>query len=276
VSDSDSAQMITLAIDIGSTRTRVAAVDIDGLRCFNRYDSDNNDFDTAFGANIKKITDAYRQIRRVNITSCVKNLAAKAKDICINNNERRFDTVELIHPHDGLPVAFKYENPNTLGTDRICNSLACAALFKDKNCIIIDVGTAITVDYLRDRKIFEGGAILPGYDMQFRALHTGTDALPLINTNNLNGINRINGINPTISLPSTSTANCIKAGVLYGTAGAVDRCIDECLCVNGNDSDGNNVLIIATGGGWESIRPLIKHKVTTIPDLTLIGAGIYR
>jgi len=263
---SDSVPAITLSIDIGSTRTHIAAVDVNMLRCVDRIDSDNNDFDTAFAANIKKIADAHPQINTANITSCVKNLAVKAKDICINykHGERRFDAVELIHPHNGLPVAFKYENPNTLGTDRICDALACAALFKDKSCVIIDAGTAITVDYLRDGKIFEGGAILPGYAMQFGALHTKTDALPLIDTDNLN----------SISIPSTSTVNCIKSGVLYGTAGAVDRCIEECLHVNGNDGD--NVSIIATGGSWEPIRQLIKHNVTTIPDLTLIGGGIYR
>jgi len=253
---SDSAPAITLSIDIGSTRTHVAAVDVNMLRCVERIDSANDDFDTVFAANIKNIADAYPQINTVNITSCVKSLAAKAKDICTNN----FDTVELIHPHDGLPVAFKYENPNTLGTDRICDALACAALFKGKSCVIIDAGTAITVDYLREGKVFDGGAILPGYAMQFGALHTQTDALPLIDTDNLNAV----------KLPSKSTADCIKAGVIYGTAGAVDRCIAECLLVNGDD-----VSIIATGGGWQPIRQLIKRKVTTIPDLTLIGAGIF-
>jgi len=265
---SDSVPAITLSIDIGSTRTHIAAVDVDMLRCVDRVDFYNYDFDTAFAANIKNIADAYPQINTANITSCVKSLATKAKDICTNykQGERRFDAVELIHPHNGLPVTFKYENPNTLGTDRICDALACAALFKGKSCVIIDAGTAITVDYLRDGKVFEGGAILPGYTMQFGALHTKTDALPLIDTDNLN----------SISIPSTSTANCIKAGVLYGTAGAVDRCIEECLSVNGNDINRNNVSIIATGGSWEPIRQLIKHNVTTIPDLTLIGGGIYR
>ncbi|MDR2692950.1 MAG: type III pantothenate kinase [Chitinispirillales bacterium] len=267
---SDSAPVITLSVDIGSTRTRVAAVDVNKLQCVDRIDSDNNNFDCAFVANIEKIAGAYPQIRRVNITSCVRNIAAKAKDICIdlsvNSGEKRFDTVELICSHTKLPVVFKYDDPNTLGADRVCNALACAALFKGKSCIIIDAGTAITVDCLPDGKVFEGGAILPGCAMQFWALHAKTDALPLFDI-------ETDIDTPGHTLPSVSTAECIASGVLYGTAGAVDRCVDECLRIcNGN----NNVSIIATGGGWGLIEPLVKHEITVIPNLTLTGAGIYR
>jgi type III pantothenate kinase len=264
---SDPISAITLAIDIGSTRTHVAAVDVDNLQCIERIDSDNEDFDDVFVGRIKKIADAYPQIRRANITSCVKSLAAKAKDICTglsaDSGEKRFDAVELIRPHKKLPVVFEYEDPNTLGTDRICDALACAALLRGKSCIIIDVGTAVTVDYLRNGRIFEGMAILSGYSMQLDALHTQTDALPRIDISSLGGA-------AEVSLPSKSTEDCIKAGILYGMAGALDRCIGVCKRNWGKG------IIIATGGGWEPIKPLIKHKVATVPDLTLIGAGIYR
>ena len=264
---SDPTSAITLAIDIGSTRTHIAAVDVDNLQCVDRTDSYNDDFDDVFAERIKKIAAAHPQIRRANITSCVKSLAAKAKEICAglstDNGGKRFDAVELVRPHNGLPVIFKYEDPATLGTDRICDALACAAMCRGKSCIIIDVGTAVTVDYLRNGKIFEGMAILSGYSMQLDALHKNTDSLPRIDISSLGG-------EPNISLPSKSTEDCIKAGILYGMAGALDRCIGVCKRNWGKG------VIVATGGGWEPIKPLIKHKTITLPDLTLIGAGIYR
>jgi len=263
----DPAPAVTLAIDIGSTRTHIAAVDTDNLQCLDRADSYNDDFDDVFAERVKKIAVAYPQIRRANITSCVKSLAAKAKDICSGLSDgdggKRFDTVEFVRPHGKLPVVFKYEDPATLGTDRICDALACAAMCRGKSCIIIDVGTAVTVDYLRNGKIFEGMAILSGYSMQLDALHKNTDSLPRIDISSL-------GNEPAVSLPSKSTEDCIKAGIIYGMAGALDRCIGVCKRNWGKG------VIAATGGGWEPIKPLIKHKTITIPDLTLIGAGIYR
>jgi type III pantothenate kinase len=276
---SDSTPTITLSIDIGSTRTHMAAVDVNELECLYRIDSYNDDFDDVFVTNVKKIADTYPQINRVNVTSCVRSLAIKAMEICdglcidpridsridsfVKNGQKRFETVEFVHTHKRLPVAFDYEEPGTLGTDRICDALACAALFKGKNCIIIDVGTAVTVDYLRNGKIFEGVAILSGYSMQLDALHTRTDSLPRIDIGNLGG-------GADISLPSKSTEDCIKTGILLGMAGALDRCISTCKRNWGKG------IIIATGGGWEPIKRSIKHKTITIPDLTLIGAGIYR
>ncbi|GBU20908.1 pantothenate kinase [Fibrobacteres bacterium R8-0-B4] len=269
----DPASAITLAIDIGSTRTHIAAVDTVNLKCIDRIDSLNVDFDDEFAANVKKIAAAHPQIRRANVSSCVRSLAAKALDICadlradpsIDGGDKLFETVDFTRPHPGLPVAFDYEEPGTLGTDRICDALACAAMCRGKTCIIIDVGTAVTVDYLLRGEIFAGIAILSGYSMLSEALHEKTDSLPLID---FGGDDYKAAV--SVSLPSRSTEECIKAGIVYGMAGAIDRCVSSCRRKFGKG------VIVGTGGGWEPIRPMIKHKTITIPDLTLIGAGIYR
>jgi pantothenate kinase type III len=265
---------MVLSVDIGSSRTHVAAVDVDTLRCIDRYDSDNREFDAGFGAAVKNILSLHPQICAANISSCVRNLAVKAKDICGNELEtgqaRDGDAnagrgAESVRPHGGLPVSFKYKNPGALGTDRVCNALACAALFKGRSCVIIDAGTAITVDCLRDGKIFEGGAILAGCGIQLRALHDMTDSLPLIDIGETDGIN----------IHGSDTADCIKAGVLYGTAGAVGRCVAECLRYLGGSGD---VSIVATGGGWgvvEAVGIGNNEAILHVPDLTLIGGGIY-
>ena len=286
---------VILSIDIGSTRTHVAAVDIAELSCAGRIDFDNADFDNQFIPAVKKILSTNPRIRKANISSCVKALAGNAKNYLVRDN--LFDDIALVRADNNQSIKFNYDNPEKLGTDRVCNALACAAMFKNRNCVIIDSGTAITIDYLHAGKAFEGGAILPGCTTQVNALHNQTDALPRVNLYH-------SGIDPTvdryeinnnvvvnddlsITLPSKSTENCIKSGILYGIAGAVERCIAEYYkiisnnngndCGNGNNDSGKNDLIIAaTGGGWNLISPLVSYNITTIPNLTLIGTALYR
>jgi pantothenate kinase type III len=116
--------------------------------------------------------------------------------------------------------------------------------------------------------------ILPGLTTQFESLHDKTDALPLVSVEKFK----------ELSLPSKSTEECINAGVLYGTAGAVASCVNRLLSNNDNDDEiatcvnqllRDDTIITATGGDWETIKPFITYDVTTISDLTLIGAAIY-
>jgi len=247
-----------LSIDTGSTRTHIAVVDIDALSCLRRIDFCNTEFENSFASVVKDIVSIPSPsiIRKANITSCVKRLAARAKEICAGMNI--FSEINIVEAHKSL-LSIGYDEPRALGTDRICGALACAALFEGKTCVIIDVGTAITIDCLRGGRTLECGMILPGAALQFEALHSGTDALPLVNTDK----------EAALPLPSTSTEMCIRAGVLYGIAGAVTHCVDRLLGINGD------ALIAAAGRGWDAVKPFIRKDIKTIPDLTLIGAAVY-
>jgi type III pantothenate kinase len=253
---------VILAVDIGNSRTHLAAVDVGRMLCTNRIDFDNEKFDGLFAASIKKYALTDSRIRKASITSCIRNLAVRAKKCC--EDEGCFDDVVIVEARDDLPISLNYENAQKLGTDRICSALACSALFSNQNCIIISSGTAVTIDYLHGGKKFEGGMILPGISLQLNALHQQTDALPLVKLGNWDDGNSVG-----IDFPATSTEKCIKTGVLYGIAGAIEKVIGR----YGNDE----VKIVATGGGWEVIKPAIKVDIpiTAIPDLTLIGAALY-
>jgi type III pantothenate kinase len=266
-------EKLILAADIGSSRTHLAAVDIqnlsyaeasNGALCLDRIDFDNADFDELFMRSVKQILLSRPHIKEMKISSCIKKLAAKAKAEC--EQENLFSNVTLAGARDNMPVRFRY-NLQTLGPDRACNALACAALFSGESCVIIDSGTAITIDYLLNGKTFIGGAILPGCAMQINALHCGTDALPSIK------LAPDDAGKGTITIPAATTEECIKAGVLYGTAGAIERCVAECL----GAADSSNVRIVATGGGWGLTAPFVKadRNIIAIPDLTLIGAAVF-
>lgn len=78
-----------------------------------------------------------------------------------------------------LPIKIEYETPHTLGKDRIASAVAASVLFNGYPCLIIDVGTALTIDFVDKESVFKGGVISPGPEMRFKALHEFTGKLPL-------------------------------------------------------------------------------------------------
>ena len=107
-----------------------------------------------------------------------------------------------------LPITLDYATPETLGPDRI--AAACGAwMLRKEGCpqLIIDAGTCITIDYLDAAGVYHGGAILPGIDMKFRALHTFTAKLPLLE----------NVCSNELPVAGRSTKESLVAGVLTAT-----------------------------------------------------------
>lgn len=171
---------------------------------------------------------------------------------------------------EGIPPAFRLDadlsipQPHTLGPnhttgqDRLLNALAAFHALRQA-CIIIDAGTAITVDFVDGEGVYHGGAIAPGARMQLRALHDHTAALPLVD----------------LSLPdeqehfAKTTAQAMLTGVCIGARGMV-----RALAEHYAEAYGGYPRIIATGGDAELLfsgDDLVEHIV---PDLTLRGVAL--
>jgi len=71
-------------------------------------------------------------------------------------------------------------SPKTLGKDRLAAVAGALHLYPDKNCLIFDIGTCMTIDYLTKKKVFMGGNIAPGKDLRLKSMHDYTSALPLV------------------------------------------------------------------------------------------------
>lgn len=78
-----------------------------------------------------------------------------------------------------VPIGNAYRSPETLGLDRLAAAVGAAALCPGRNVLIVDAGTALTVDLVTADGIFCGGCISPGLRMRLQALHEHTAALPL-------------------------------------------------------------------------------------------------
>lgn len=103
-----------------------------------------------------------------------------------------------------VPLANNYATPHTLGLDRIAAAVGAETLLPNCHKLIIDAGTAITIDYVSDCAAFEGGNISPGIETRFRALHEYTGKLPKLN------------LTEKFSLTGKTTEEAIQNGVIQG------------------------------------------------------------
>lgn len=139
----------------------------------------------------------------------------------------------LVKPGIKTGLQLKYANPKEIGADRITAAIGAQAYYKDANIIIVDMGTATTVDILTSKREFLGGAILPGVNMSMQALAQGTAQLP----------------NVEIGVPEracgTNTAEAIQSGLYYGALGAVKELISA---YTREVFGGRKPMVIGTGG----------------------------
>jgi type III pantothenate kinase len=152
-----------------------------------------------------------------------------------------------------LPITIRYSTPQTLGVDRIAASCGAVQLFSGFNTLVIDIGTCITYDFTDSQANYDGGGISPGLMMRFKAVHTFTARLPLINPVE----------NPQLIGHSTETS--IQSGIIHGLIGEIDGIIDRYR------SKYPDLQVILCGGDAPFFENKLKASIFASPDLVLFG-----
>ena len=133
-----------------------------------------------------------------------------------------------------MPIRLDYTTPETLGSDRIAAAAAARCLFPEQDLMVVDAGTCVTVDYISQDGVYHGGAILPGVEMKFRALHNFTARLPLLNISDV-----ITDCEPV----GDSTQGSIVSGVVCALRYSLEGYAREL-----SHRSGNEVQVVVTGG----------------------------
>jgi len=170
------------------------------------------------------------------------------------NHFREKPVFVRIDAHYPFPVINKYQTPLTLGSDRITGVIGARSLFPGVALLVIDIGTAITFDFMTENDVYLGGGISPGMSMRFKALHTFTAKLPLVEAQE------------NIPLIGNTSASSIRSGVVHGITAELNGIIHAYY-----HQVGENMNIVLTGGDMPFFEKRIKYANFAEKHLVLIG-----
>ncbi|KJD31129.1 pantothenate kinase [Tamlana nanhaiensis] len=232
---------MTLVIDVGNTFIKLAVFNNDAL-LLKKVVSEN-----AVIHGVEDIKNRYPKLNTAIISS-----VGSLKNETIHFLQSQFKLHEL-SSQVRLPFENLYETPHTLGVDRMALVAASVKQFPKKNVLIIDAGSCITFDFINRDNEYLGGAISPGIQMRYNALHNFTAKLPLLKSEE------------PINLIGTSTNQAIHSGVVNGVLNEIDGVINKYKL---NYSD---LTVILTGGDAKFLSKQLKSSIFALPDFLLEG-----
>lgn len=194
----------------------------------------------------------WQKIERIGICSVVPSI-----NYSLSSAIKKYFNQDPLFIQAGIKTGLKlkYSNPKEIGADRIAGAIGAVSLHPNTNLIIIDMGTATTVDCVTSDKEYLGGAILPGLKISVEALANGTAKLPQVE------------ISKPEHICGTNTIEAIQSGLYYGNAGALK---EFCYLYQKNIFKGEKPYIIGTGG-FSRIFEEYNLFNEISPELVLLG-----
>ena len=166
--------------------------------------------------------------------------------------------VWVLNSQTPVPISNAYDTPHTLGADRVAAAVGATALFAGQSCLILDLGTCLTADFIDGGSVFRGGLISPGLRMRFRAMHEQTARLPLVSFDAED-----TALWPQLTAGNTRQA--MQSGVVNGLVFEMNGIIETYR----REQPGTVVLLC--GGDAPSFESRLKGPIFAVPELVLIG-----
>lgn len=232
--------MANLAVDIGNTRMKWGLFEAEELV----------QTGIAEAAELENLLDRSNNQNLENLILCN---VGKALAPALEERLKQNFYFLYLDAHTPLPFENAYQSPETLGKDRLAAIAGAYHIFPGRDVLVIDIGTAITFDFLSAEGRFEGGNISPGMDMRYHALYLFTARLPLVDTpygENFWGSN---------------TTSALQAGVVQGILFEIEgyiRWLEE---------KQPGFKIILTGGGADFFGKKLKSEIFVNHNLVLTG-----
>ena len=249
-----------LAIDIGNTNIVVGCIDEEKIYFTERLSTVRTKTELEYAVELKTVLDIYH-IKRTDIEGCIiSSVVPQITGIAKLAAEKILKKeVMVLGPGVKTGLNIVMDNPGQLGADLVADAVAGLASYPVP-LVVIDMGTATTISVVNSKKQYIGGMIMPGVGISLDALTA--------RASQLSGIS----IDAPRQIIGKNTIECMKSGVLYSNAAALDGIIDRI-----EEELGEKTTVIATGGLAKKIVPHCRKEIILDEELLLKGLMlIYR
>ena len=246
-----------LAIDIGNTNIVMGCIRDDEILFKARIATDRTRTSDQYGVEIKNMLEAFgikkEDIHDCSISSVVPPVFNSVKTGVLNVIGKQ---PMVVGPGRKTGLNIQVDSPSQVGSDRIVIAVAALAEYTAP-LILMDLGTATTIEVVEPENVYMGGVIIPGVRTSLDALVNKAAQLPGIS------------LDQPKKVIGTNTVDCLRSGMMYGTAAMLDGIIDRM-----EEELGHTSTLIATGGMAQFVTPLCKHSIILEKDLLLKGLNI--
>ena len=249
-----------LAIDIGNTNIVIGGIKDNQIVFEARIATDRSKTSDQYAVDIKDILSLF-DVKAEDIQDCIISSVVPPVFNSVRTGILKVTGKSPMVVGPGLKTGLKIhmDNPAQVGSDRIVIAVAALAEYKPP-LILMDLGTATTLEVVGEDNSYLGGCIIPGVRISLDALTSRTAQLPGIR---LERPKRVIGKN---------TVDCMRSGIMYGTAAMIDGMLDRI-----EEELGTSTTVIATGGIAQFVVPLCRREIKLEKDLMLKGLNlIYR
>ncbi len=244
-----------LAIDSGNTNTLFAVHDGDTWRAQWRAATDPTRTADEYAVWLHQLMSMH-DLAFGDLSACVISTVVPQSLFHLRNLVRRYIEVEpMVVGEDGVDIGVevRIDRPGDVGADRLVNAVGAAVKYKGP-LLIVDSGTATTIDVIAEDGAFEGGIIAPGVNLSLQALHMAAAKLPRV------------AIKRPDRVIGKDTVGAMQSGVFWGYIDLIDGLIGRI-----EDEYGRTLTVIGTGGVvslFEDASVRIQHYD---PDITIRG-----
>ena len=231
---------VNLVIDVGNTRVKAAVFEEDKLLSLFVFDKK------------RILTEVRKILKNFTIHAGIISSVASISDFKLQKLKQIFPFT-VVSSKTKVSFHNKYSTPNTLGVDRIALIVAAQKQFPQKNVLVIDAGTCLTFDFIQSNSDYLGGAISPGMQMRFEALHKFTAKLPLI----------------TAEIPTDFIGNSTNQSMCSGVVNGVLNEIEGAISLYKKKY--SDLTVVLTGGDTNFLLKQLKSSIFANQNFLLFG-----
>ena len=246
-----------LAIDIGNTNILIGGIKDDQIIFKARIATDRTRTSDQYGVEIKNMIEALGA-RISDISDCIISSVVPPVFNSVRTGVIKIIGKQPMVVGPGLKTGLNIhvDVPSQVGSDRIVIAVAALAEYQAP-LILVDMGTATTIEVVEPENRYLGGVIFPGVKVSLDALTRRAAQLPGIS------------LDQPKNVIGKNTVDCMRSGTMYGNAAMIDGIVDRI-----EEELGHSSTIIATGGLARFITPLCKRDIIVEKDLLLKGLNL--